>query len=99
MRTSKSIHRYENRDSIWIPLAEEYYGRNQTEEVVLKRVDFFLDWVPDDALDEERCHLAYYGQPEPEFTRKTNRNWLAGLAGSFAIISIGFIVYRKVKQR
>lgn len=96
---SKSIHRYENRDSLWIPLAEEYYGQDESGEVNLKRVEFFLNWIPDDTLDESRCKLAYYGLPEPEFSRIPNRNWMAWLAGSFAIFSIGFIIYRKVKQR
>lgn len=96
---SRAINHYRTDDHGVVPLAQEVFFPDKSGELKHSRSTVFLVWELSDELSNEQCFVSYYGFPEPEFARIRSRTWLAWLAACFAIISIGFIVYRKVNQR
>ena len=97
--TGRTLNHYRMISGQPVPLAQEVFFTAENGAIELSRSTVFLEWELSDELSYEQCAVSHYGFPEPEFSKISNRHWMVWLVGSFAIISIGFIVFRKLKKR
>lgn len=97
--TSRTVHHYRIQGSDAIPLAQDCYRQDKQGQLELGRSTVFLDWKSSKGPSKKQCYVSYYGFPEPEFVRQSFWYWLAWGAGSFAIISLGFIVRQQIRKR
>ncbi len=92
--TGKHVFAYKEVQGQAVPLAEKVFFPNQEGDLVLTRLELFLDWKKHKAVRKDVCYLSHYGLPEPPVPQGSRARlawfWVAML---IAMAAVGGAIY------